>query len=80
MEDKETASLQEKAKELKLVTKKLSIVEAKFVETHKLQKALIRDRDTFTQFLHLVFKDKVAEEIVLSNDTDSYGLYDITQL
>ena len=82
MEDKETALalLKDKAKELKMVTKKLGIVEAKFVETHKLQKALVKDRDTFTQFLQFVFKDKAAEEVVLSNDTENYGLYDITML
>ena len=82
MEDKDTALalLKDKAKELKIVTKKLSIVETKFVETHKLQKALIKDRDTFTKFLQLVFKDKVAEEVLLSGDPENYGLYDITQL
>jgi hypothetical protein len=48
-EDPETllTLLKEKAKELKLAQKKLSKVEDRYVETHKLQKALLRDRETF---------------------------------
>ena len=55
--DKETllALLKDKAKELKLVQKKLSKVEDKFVETHKQQKGLIRDRETFVAFLKVIF-------------------------
>ena len=47
--------LKEKAKELKTSQKKLKKVEDKFVEMHKSQKNLINDRETFIQFLHLVF-------------------------
>lgn len=56
--DKETlvSLLKEKAKELKMSQKKLSKVEDKFVETHKLQKALVRDRDTFVALLKVVFE------------------------
>ena len=52
-EDPETlvALLKDNAKELKLCQKKLSKVEDKYVETNKLQKALLRDRDTFVLFL-----------------------------
>lgn len=55
--DKETLIqlLKEKAKELKQSQKKLKKVEDKFVEMHKSQKNLINDRETFIQFLHLVF-------------------------
>ena len=74
--------LKEKAKELKLAQKKLTKVEDKFVETHKLQKALIRDRETFQQFLQLVFGDdpKSMAEIYLGDSSDQYGLYDIDLL
>ncbi len=82
--EKETlvSLLKDKAKELKLVQKKLGKVEDKFVETHKLQKALIRDRDTFQQFLKVVFEahPKILEETLLPDTPDNYGLYDINQL
>jgi cellobiose-specific phosphotransferase system component IIA len=78
--EKETALalLKEKAKELNLVGKKLKIVEAKFVEAHKLQKALVKDRETFTQFLQFVFKNDVAEEVIQGSEPEHFGLYDIT--
>ena len=75
--------LKDKAKELKLTQKKLSKVEDKFVETHKQQKALLSDRDTFEQFLkRCVFADhpSILEEICMQDVPDNYGLYDITQL
>ena len=81
--DKETllALLKDKAKELKLVQKKLSKVEDKFVETHKQQKGLIRDRETFVAFLKVIFHDSgVIDEVVLTSDPDNWGLYDINQL
>lgn len=55
--DQETlvSLLKDKAKELKLIQKKLNLVEDKFVSTLKLQKSIKRDRDTFEQFLKAVF-------------------------
>lgn len=56
-------------------------MEDKFVETHKLQKALIRDRETLVAFLHVVFDStEVVDEIILGPEQDNYGLYDINQL
>jgi hypothetical protein len=82
-EDPETlvSLLKEKAKELKLAQKKLSKVEDKYVETHKLQKALLRDRETFIQLLKVIFTEaSLLKEVMLDDTADSYGLYDITQL
>jgi hypothetical protein len=39
--------LVEKAKEIKQTQKKLKKVEEKFVEMHKQQKGLVKDRETF---------------------------------
>ena len=74
--------LKEKAKELKLVQKKLTKVEDKFVETHKLQKALVRDRETFQLFLQVVFGEhpQTISEVYLGDSSDQYGLYDIDLL
>lgn len=82
-EDPETllTLLKEKAKELKLAQKKLSKVEDRYVETHKLQKALLRDRDTFIQLLKVIFTEAdLLREVILDDTADNYGLYDITQL
>jgi cellobiose-specific phosphotransferase system component IIA len=64
--------LKEKAKELKLVQKKLTKVEDKFVETHKLQKALVRDRETLQLFLNLVFggHPQTIAEVLLGDSPD----------
>ncbi len=64
--------LKEKAKELKLVQKKLTKVEDKFVETHKLQKALVRDRETFQLFLQVVFGEhpQTISEVYLGDSSD----------
>lgn len=75
--------LKEKAKELKLAQKKLAKVEDKFVETHKENKALGRDRDTLISFLQFVFEDhkQILEELAsLSTGPENYGLFDLTQL
>ena len=82
-EDPETlvSLLKEKAKELKLAQKKLSKVEDKYVETHKLQKALLRDREPFIELLKVIFTEAgLLKEVMLDDTADSYGLYDITQL
>ena len=82
-EDPETlvALLKDKAKELKLCQKKLSKVEDKYVETHKLQKALLRDRDTFVLFLKQIFPKDLHQEVLLEEEgQESYGMYDINLL
>jgi len=45
-------------------------------------KALLRDRDTFVQFVKAIFEKhpNIIEEVVLADSPDNYGLYDITQL
>ena len=70
--------LKEKAKELKQAEKKLKKVEEKYVELHKQQKGLIQDRETFIQFLHLVFPQNHLDELLLPDN--QYGLYDIEHL
>ena len=74
--------LKEKAKELKTSQKKLKKVEDKFVEMHKSQKNLINDRETFIQFLHLVFPQNLLEdEIMLMPDgNEGYGMFDFNHL
>jgi hypothetical protein len=47
--------LKEKAKELKVANKKLNKLEIKTVEFVKKEKLLKQDRETFIQFLHLIF-------------------------
>ena len=78
--DKETmvSLLKEKAKENKQLIKKVKKLEEKYVELHKTQKALIKDRDTFIQFLHLVFPQQHLDELLLPDD--EFGLYDIEHL
>ena len=55
--DKETmvSLLKDKAKENKQLQKKVKKLEEKYVELHKREKGLLKDRETFIQFLHLVF-------------------------
>lgn len=55
--DRETmvSLLKDKAKENKQLVKKVKKLEEKYVELHKKEKALIKDRETFIAFLHLVF-------------------------
>jgi hypothetical protein len=72
--------LKDKAKELKLIQKKLTLVEDKFVSTLKLQKSIKRDRDTFEQFLKSIFPQAVLDDLILQDVPDNYGLYDINQL
>lgn len=78
--DRETllSLLKEKAKELRASEKKLKKVEEKYVELHKQQKGLLQDRETFIQFLHLVFPQNHLDELLLPEG--QYGLYDIDHL
>ncbi len=62
--------LKEKAKELKTLQKKLDKVEEKFFQTHKQQKALLKDRDTFVALLKIIFSempDTLAEVLLPDN-------------
>lgn len=47
--------LKDKARENKQLTKKVKKLEEKYVELHKREKGLLKDRETFIAFLHLVF-------------------------
>ena len=78
--DKETmvSLLKDKAKENKQLQKKLKKLEIKYVEQHKKEKALIKDRETFIQFLHLVFPQQILEEVLLPEN--ELGLYDLEHL
>lgn len=80
--DQETlvSLLKDKAKELKLIQKKLTLVEDKFVSTLKLQKSIKRDRDTFELFIKAVFPQTILDELIMQDIPDNYGLYDINQL
>lgn len=60
--------LKEKAKELRKTQTKLNKVEEKFVDLHKKEKALLKDRDTFIAFLYLVFPEDVLKELLLPDD------------
>ena len=70
--------LKDKAKENKQLVKKVKKLEQKYVELHKLEKALTQDRETFIQFLHLVFPQHHLDELLLPSD--QFGLYDIEHL
>ena len=82
--DKETILqlLKEKAKEMKTTSKKLKKVEDKYFEMHKLQKNLINDRETFIQFLHLTFPQKLLEDeiLIMPEGQDGYGMFDYNHL
>ena len=60
--------LQEKAREMKQTQKKLKKVEEKYVEIHKQNKGLLQDRETFIQFLHLVFPQNHLDELLLPDE------------
>ena len=70
--------LKEKAKLLKQTEKKLKKIEEKYVEVFKQNKDLQRDRETFIQFLHVIFPQHILDELLLPDD--KIGLYDIDYL
>jgi hypothetical protein len=70
--------LKEKAKELRKTQTKLNKVEEKFVDLHKKEKSLLKDRETFIAFLYLVFSEETLKELLLPDD--QYGLYDIEHI
>ena len=59
--DKDTmvSLLKYKAKENKQLIKKVRKLEDKYVDLHKREKGLVKDRETFISFLHLVFPPQV---------------------
>ena len=74
--------LKEKAKEQNKTMKKLKRVEDKFVEMHKTQKNLINDRETFIQFLHLVFPQNLLDEeiMLMPEGTEGFGMFDYNHI
>jgi len=79
-EEKSTmiALLKDKAKENKQLQKKVKTLEVKYVDLHKQNKGLMQDRETFIQFLHLVFPQQHLDELLLPDD--QFGLYDIEHI
>ena len=55
-------------KTLKEKDKKLKKVESKFVEVHEARRLLKQDRDTFLNFLTLVFPQPTLQEVLLPED------------
>lgn len=49
---------------------------------HKSQKNLINDRETFIQFLHLIFPQSLLEEeiMLMPEGSDGYGMFDYNHL
>lgn len=72
------ALLKDKAKENKQLQKKVKTLEVKYVDLHKQNKGLMQDRETFIQFLHLVFPQQHLDELLLPDD--QFGLYDIEHI
>ena len=70
--------LKETKKELSRNEKKLKKVEEKFFEMHETKKLLTSDRDTFLNFLQLVFTEDTLQEVLLPDDR--IGTYDIEHL
>ena len=58
--------------------KKLKKVESKFVEVHEARRLLKQDRDTFLNFLTLIFPEPTINEVLLPDD--QIGSYDIDHL
>ena len=58
--------------------KKLKKVESKYVEVHEARRLLKQDRDTFLNFLTLVFPEPTLQEVLLPEE--SIGSYDIDHL
>ena len=73
-----TNLLKDKQKELTRTSKKLNKVEEKFIEIHEKQKLLTQDRDTFINFMHVVFPENILSEVLLPDD--KVGSYDIEHL
>ena len=55
-------------KTLKDRDKKLKKVESKFVEVHEARRLLKQDRDTFLNFLTLIFPEPTINEVLLPDD------------
>jgi len=55
-------------KTLKDRDKKLKKVESKFVEVHEARRLLKQDRDTFLNFLTLIFPEPTINEVLLPED------------
>jgi len=55
-------------KTLKDRDKKLKKVESKFVEVHEARRLVKQDRDTFLNFLSLVFPEPTLAEVLLPED------------
>lgn len=66
--DQLVAKLKEKDKEFVKLDKKLKKVEKKFVEMHEARTNLKSDRDTFLNFLTLVFPEPTLQEVLLPED------------
>ena len=49
---------------------------------HKLQKNLVNDRETFIQFLHLTFPQKLLEDeiLIMPEGQEGYGMFDYNHL
>ena len=62
------AKLKERDKEFSKTEKKLKKVEEKFVEMHEARTNLKQDRDTFLNFLTLVFPEPTLSEVLLPED------------
>ena len=60
--------LKEKRKELDKVKKRLSKTESKYVEMHETKRLLQQDRDTFINFIQLVFEGPTLSEVLLPDD------------
>lgn len=67
---------------MKTTQKKLKKVEDRFVEMHKSQKNLIADRETFIQFLQMVFPQNLLEEeiLIMPEGAEGYGMFDFNHL
>ena len=60
-------------------------LEEKYVELHKREKGLLKDRETFISFMHLVFPQQILDEVLISEAGEggaeaTFGLYDIEHL
>jgi len=67
-QDQLVAKLKEKDREFVKLKKKLEKVEQKFVEMHEARQNLKTDRDTFLNFLTLVFPEPTLAEVLLPED------------
>ena len=58
--------------------KMLAKMETKYVNIHEGKQKLQQDRDTFVQFIQLVFEGPMLEEVLLPDD--KIGSYDIEHM